>query len=164
MEWEGKIVSPSWVCSATGRKLVPGECFFSGLVLTEGQFTRVVFCAETWEAQNKEGFISWWRQRVPVDDGKNQRLKLDADSLDQLFVNLRESRSRPTQCLAYVVALALVRAKRLAYQEVVRDDCGSWLIAIDRKRDLVHRIRDPMMTKAEEEKVLSELMQAVGHP
>lgn len=162
MEWEGKIVSASLVCSASGARLAPGESFFSGLRVIDGQFTRAVFAALAWEQQDKEAFISWWRQKVPQDDGSRQRLRLDADSLEQLFVNLRESRSRVEQCLAYVVALALVRAKRLIYQTVVKDDAGSWIVALDKKRDLMLRIRDPQMTKAEEEHVLKDLLRATG--
>lgn len=162
MEWEGKIVTASLLCSVSGHKLEPGDLFFSGLGLFEGQFTRVVFSPDIWETQEKERFVSWWRQRVPPADGKQKRLRLDADSLEQLFVNLRESRSRIEQCLAYVVALALVRAKRLRYQTVVKDVAGSWLLAEDRKRDMVLRIRDPQMSKKEEEQVLVDILRATG--
>lgn len=162
MEWEGKIVAASLVCAATGTRLVPGDAYFSGLRIDDGQFVRSVFSVQAWDHLDHETFISWWRQKVPKDDGGRQRLRLDADSLEQLFVNLRESRSRIEQCLGYVVALALVRAKRLVFQNVVKDAQGSWLVALDRKRDLVLRIRDPQMSPAEQEHVLKDLLQATG--
>lgn len=162
MEWEGKIVSAPLQCSISGVRLQPGEAFFSGLTIQDGLFSRAVFSAAAWESLDRSPFVSWWRQKVPAVDGGRQRLRLDADSLEQLFVNLRESRSRPEQCLAYVVALALVRAKRLVYQTIAPDDGGSVLIAQDKKRDLVLRIRDPQMTKAEEEHVLNALLQATN--
>ena len=165
MEWEGKIFAPSWTCSVTNRALAPGEVFYSGLSLRaapEEGFARTVFSAEAWTAQDHQPFLSWWRQQVPKDDGKDRRLKLDADSLHQLFSNLRESRTRTEQCLAYVIGLALIRAKRLTLRTVERTADASWLLVEDRKQGVAHRIRDPQMSVEEQQRVLTDLLTATG--
>jgi hypothetical protein len=162
MEWDGKITAPDLVCSVTGRRLLPGEAFFSGLVLANGGFSRAVFSAEAWPVQDHDLFVSWWRQRVPEASKDGRTLRLDADSLDQLFANLRESRTRTEQCLAYVVALALVRAKKLTFQTIATVDGVAWMVAEDRKRGIAHRIRDPGMSEAEQQQVLEALLAATG--
>jgi hypothetical protein len=161
MDWDGKVEQPKLVCAASGRALAPGEVFFSGLRLSDGVFARSDFAAETWDAQDKTAFLSWWRQSVPEADRKRRVLKLDAVSLGRIFADLKEARDRPSQCFCYVVALCLARMRKLRILEVEKRDGESFLLLQDRANEAVHRLRDPRMSAAEEDQVRRNLMDVI---
>ena len=117
MEWEGKIVAPQFRCAVSGQALAVGEAFFSGLRFQGGAFQRQDYAAAAWADVDKGGFVSWWRRRVPVAGAQARAFRLDAGTLLQIFANLKDSRLRALQCLAYVVALGLVRARKLRVVE-----------------------------------------------
>jgi len=162
MEWDGKVANASFTCSISARVLTPGEVFFSGLVLEGTAFARRDFAPEVWTAQDPAAFLSWWRQRVPVPDPKRRQVKLDKDLLLKLFVDLRNARDRTSQCLCYVIALCLVRAKAFSLAAVSEDNGEAWL-QIDHKADGVRlRLRDPRMSPAEQEQVQNSLLHIIG--
>ena len=162
MEWDGKVANASFTCSISARVLAPGEVFFSGLVLDGAAFARRDFAPEVWTTQDPATFLSWWRQRVPVPDPKRRQVRLDKDLLLKLFVDLRNARERPSQCLCYVIALCLVRAKAFALVAVAEDNGEAWL-QLDHKADGVRlRLRDPRMSPAEQEQVQNSLLNIIG--
>lgn len=159
MDWEGKIVASHLTCSVSGRRLTPGEVFFSALVLQDGVFQRRDFSGEVWPTQEQSTFLSWWRQKVPQAGQERKAFKLNAATLAQIFANLKDARTRSSQCLAYVVALALVRARKLQFIEV-RDEGGHQMLLVqDRAANVVHRIRDPRLASDEEAHVLQRLLE-----
>ena len=162
MEWDGKVASARFTCSVSGRALAAGEVFFSGLEAEGAGFARRDFASEAWTAQDPARFLSWWRQRVPLPDPKRRQVKLDKDLLLKLFTDLRNSRERPAQCLCYVIALCLVRAKAFALVSVAEEHGAPWLV-LDHKADgLRLRVRDPQMSGAEQEAVQSSLLDIIG--
>ena len=159
MDWEGKIVTSHLTCSATGRVLEPGEIFFSALVVKDGLFQRLDFCATAWTTLDQATFMSWWRQKVPQPGNERKPFKLNAATLGQIFANLKDARTRSQQCLAYVVALALVRARKLQFIEVRTEGDHQVLLVQDRGAGVVHRIRDPRLGADEEAHVLHNLLE-----
>lgn len=159
MDWEGKIVAPHLTCSVSGRTLAPGEVFFSALVVKDGLFQRLDFATEAWAAQDQATFLSWWRQKVPQPGNERKAFKLNAATLGQIFANLKDARTRSQQCLAYVVALALVRARKLHFLEVRTEGDQQLLLVQDRAGGVVHRIRDPRLAQEEEAHVLHNLLE-----
>ena len=144
--------------------LAPGEPCHSALLLEDGVFVRRDFSADAWPAQDPDLYLSWWRTRVPEAGNERKAFRLNAETLAQIFANLKDSRSRAQQCLAYVVALALVRARKLQFIAVERQQDGrAQLVIGDRAKDLRYRVRDPQMTPAEEQHVLDGLL-AVTDP
>ena len=95
---------------------------------------------------------------MPEPGHERKAFKLNAETLAQIFANLKDSRDRIQQCLAYVVALGLVRARKLHFIEVKRDGDVSLLVIEDRAKGIVHRLRDPGMTTEEEQMVLANLL------
>jgi hypothetical protein len=158
MDWEGKIVAPRLACCRSGRMLAPGEWCHSALLLEEGGFVRRDFSVEAWDAEDQERYLSWWRTRVPEAGNERKAFRLNAETLGQIFTNLKDSRSRAQQCLAYVVALALVRARKLQFITVERGPTEAVLVLGDRLKELRYRVRDPQMTPAEEQHVLDGLL------
>lgn len=159
MDWEGKIVATHLTCSVSGRTLQSGEVFFSALVVKEGLFQRLDFSTEAWATQDQTGFLSWWRQKVPQPGNERKAFKLNAATLAQIFANLKDARTRSQQCLAYVVALALVRARKLHFLEVLSEGDHQVLLVQDRSAGVVHRIRDPRLGQDEEAHVLHNLLE-----
>ena len=159
MDWEGKIVATHLTCSVGGRTLQPAEVFFSALVVKDGLFQRLDFAADAWACQDQASFISWWRQKVPQPGNERKAFKLNAATLAQIFVNLKDARTRSHQCLAYVVALALVRARKMQFLEVRTEGDHQVLLVQDRAAGVVHRIRDPKLGQDEEAHVLHNLLE-----
>jgi hypothetical protein len=164
MDWEGKVQTSHFACADCARQLLPGELFFSALIAGgDLGFQRLDYASEHWEGQDHARFISWWRQKVPQPGQERKALKLNVETLGQVFTHLKDSRSRAEQCLAYVVALALVRARKLHFIEVIQENASPLLVIEDRHRRLVHRIRDPGMSDAEQEHVLTHLLDITGN-
>jgi hypothetical protein len=162
MDWEGKISASQLACAASGRVLAVGETFYSCLVLTGGLFTRHDYASEAWPAIDHSTFISWWKQKVPAPDQQRRAFRLNAETLAQIFANLKNARSRIPQCLAYIVALGLVRARKLHFLAVEPQGEGTVLVIEDRRAGVVHKVRDPGMTPAEEREVLDNLLAVAG--
>lgn len=161
MEWEGKVRSSSFACSATGRALAPGELFFSGLVQNpDATFSRLDYCSTAWEQVDRGGLLSWWRQRVPVPTASRRQVRFDADLLRRLFTDLQSSRDRAQQCLCYVIALCLVRIRSFSLLEV--DPAGPWLLLEDKADRVRLRLRDPRMSPDDEAGVQRQLLDIIG--
>ena len=163
MDWDGKVSTTHFVCSDSARQLVPGETFFSGL-LPGGElgFARVDIAAERWDGYDKSLLVSWWRQKVPQPGQERKLFRLNLDTLQQIFANLREAGSREQQCLAYVVALALVRARRLRLLQVANTDGRSTLVIEERDHRTTWRLHDPELSEQDQQRVLDNLLSITG--
>lgn len=159
MDWEGKIITSHLTCSATSRTLMPGESFFSALVVKDGLFQRLDFSSDAWTTQEQGSFLSWWRQKILPPGNTSKPFKLNATTLTQIFTNMKDARTRSQQCLVYVVALALVRARKFHLLEVRSEDGYQLLIIQDRAAGLIHRLRDPQLGFNEESDVLNNLLE-----
>lgn len=164
MDWDGKIAAPTLRCAATGAALQPGETIYSALTLHEGVFARLDYHASAWPTVDHAaiGILSWWRRTLPRDDGRPRALKLDAAVLSQLFADLVAARDRPSQCFCYIIALCLVRIRRLRLQGIEERPDGSWLLLVERGTQHVSRLRDPRMDRQEEEQVRANLMRVIA--
>ncbi len=104
----------------TGRAFRPGEWCWSVLLEKSGDVIRQDICNEAW-AGPPENAIGYWRclaAAVP----ESKRPKLTADALFQTFLQLYESPNRVQQQYRYILALLLLRKRRLILEEVVDQD------------------------------------------
>lgn len=146
MEWDGKIQAASLTCQVSGRRIRPGECFWSALsAQLDGTFHRHDFCTDVWSSTDRTPFISWWRQYAPSADTHHKRVRLDAGVLRRLFVDLKDIPRRPEQCLCYVVALCLVRARCFTLHARPHGANAAELVLEDRHDHSKWRLRDPHM-------------------
>src|SRR6516162_3467790 len=100
-------------CFLTGRELQPGEKLYSVLLEEGGQFVRHDYSAEVWQGP-PEGAFSFWVGKVPAPD-QNKRPRIDDEMLLECFIRL-EGQSDPSRVnFRYVVALLLMRRKRLKF-------------------------------------------------
>jgi hypothetical protein len=102
-------------CAATGRELRPGETFYSVLLDDGTRFVRQDYGHEAWHGP-PAGAFSFWSGRVPAEQ-PSQRLRIDDDLLAECFQRLEGQTDPGRVNFRYVVALLLMRRKRLKFAE-----------------------------------------------
>ncbi|MEZ6127937.1 MAG: hypothetical protein R3C59_04600 [Planctomycetaceae bacterium] len=110
----------SKVCAASGRPLTPGERCWSVLTEADGKLVRMDYSISAWNGP-PEGSIGYWQCDVPADADAGRR-KIDADSLFDYFIQLCESPNTVEQDYQYVLALLLLRKRRLILEESIEVD------------------------------------------
>lgn len=110
----------SKACAKSGRPFRSGDICWSVLIEKDGELQRQDFSAEAWTGPPK-GAIGHWRCQIP-ETAETSRPKLDADSLFEYFLQLNDSPNIVQQQYRYVLALLLLRKRRLILEEVVEID------------------------------------------
>lgn len=110
----------SKTCAGTGDPLVPGSDCWSVLREVDGKMVREDYSVEAWGGP-PEGAFGSWRCTVPAD-AEAGRPKLDADSLFDYFLQLSESPNIVERDYQYVLALFLLRKRRLILEDTVEVD------------------------------------------
>lgn len=120
MEMEFSFRPIAKACSRTGRVFRPGEECWSVLVERDGQLMRQDYAVEAWTGP-PSGAIGHWKAVVP-GSADALRAKLDPDSLFESFVQLEDSPNIVQRQYRYVLALLLLRKRRLILEEVIEVD------------------------------------------
>jgi len=158
IKWE--LRRAHYRCDASGAEIAPGEEFHSALAYVDGEFVRRDYALPAWEGQDPSRYLSHWRQRRPEEKPDTGPRLVDHRVLMEIFEDLKDSRERPQQCFVWLIALLLVRARKLRYVDLIQEDGATWMVVRRRtgKRAMM-RIRDPVMTRDEEERVQENLTQ-----
>lgn len=157
MDWEGKIGAPLPQCAASGRQLAPGESVFGVLVQRDGGFVRLDIAAEAWGTYDQSQALSWWKRVVPAPEARPNRVRLDPAALTRIFADLDGSDDPAKQAFRYVVALCLVRARKLHMERIDHAADGTWLVLTE-KGGIRHRLRDPRLKAADEASLTEQLL------
>jgi hypothetical protein len=147
-------------CAVTGRELQPGERFYSVLFDQSGQFLRQDYSREGWPG-TPEGAFSFWTGTVPPLDGP-QRPRFDDDLLLDCF-NRLEGQTQPDRInFRYVLALLLMRRKRLKFEEakVAGDVETLWLRCP--RTGTQHQVLNLRLTEEEMATVQEEVFRVLG--
>lgn len=107
----------SKVCAASGEPLAAGSQCWSVLVESDGKLVREDYSAEHWNGPPGNA-IGFWSCQVPSDKSDDKR-QIDPDSLMEYFVQLSESPNVAEQDYQYVLALLLLRKRRLILEETI---------------------------------------------
>ncbi len=107
-------------CASSGRVFQPGEVCWSALIEKDGNLVRCDYCAAEWHGP-PPGAVGHWRTIIPLGPAA-ERPKFDADSLFDYFLQLSESPNVVQQQYRYVLALLLLRKRRLILEDVVQVD------------------------------------------
>ncbi|MDG1897199.1 MAG: hypothetical protein P8J37_20065 [Fuerstiella sp.] len=110
----------SKVCAATGELLVAGSECWSVLVEENGKTVRHDYSVDAWSGPPEEA-VGYWCCQVPAESGTGPQL-IDADSLFDYFVQLCESPNTVEQDYQYVLALLLLRKRRLILEQSMEID------------------------------------------
>jgi len=113
-----KIGASTRTCHSCGREFAAGDAYYSALVEAgpeaEEMFVRRDFCPDCWRP-DRDAYFSFWKTRVSEPPPARQagpRL-VDLGRLMQLFEHLAEADREEARRFRYVLALVLMRKKRL---------------------------------------------------
>jgi len=147
-------------CAITGRELQAGEKFYSVLLDEAGQFVRQDFSAEAWQGP-PPGTFSFWLGKVPAAE-QARRARIDDEMLFECFQRL-EAETEPARLnFRYVVALLLMRRKRLKFEEA-REENGHEILRLRCVRTKVtYEVVNPRLTEDEMMAVQEEVFKVLG--
>jgi hypothetical protein len=147
-------------CAVTGRELQPGEKFFSVLLDEAGKFVRKDYAAEAWPGPPSNA-LAFWSGRVAAPE-QARKLRIDDDLLMECFQRL-EGQTDPGQVnFRYVVALLLMRRKRLKFDEA-RSDSGQEVLKLRCTRTgTEYRVVNPRLPEEEMLTVQDEVFKVLG--
>jgi hypothetical protein len=98
-------------CAATGADLVPGEWCHSALVERGGELQRLDFSEDGWQGP-PDGTLGVWKCLVPKA-AEIRHEPLDTTALMTCFEQLIEEASPAREGLRYILALLLIKKRRL---------------------------------------------------
>jgi hypothetical protein len=155
-----QIQTNSRRCAQTGRELRPGEKYFSVLLDEAGKFVRKDYSTEAWTGP-PEGAFSFWAGRIPVGESRRQP-RFDDEMLMECFQRLEDQTDPGRRNFRYVLALLLLRRKRLKLEpSPPGGDPESLALRCPKTRTL-YRVADPRLTDAEMEAVQEEVFEVLG--
>lgn len=147
-------------CSLTGRDLRPGEAFFTALLDEGGRFVRKDYSREAWQGP-PPGAFSHWMGRVPARDA-DRRPPIDDGLLLDCLQRL-EGQDDPSRIsFRYVVALLLMRRKRLRFEDVRTEDEKEWLRLRCPQTRTTYEVLNPALTDDEIQTVQQEVFAVLG--
>jgi hypothetical protein len=147
-------------CAITGRELRPGEKYYSVLLEEGGKFVRQDYGYEAWQGP-PAGTFSFWLGRLPAED-ENRRARIDDDMLLDCFQRLEGQTDPGRVNFRYIVALLLMRRRRLKFEEA-RTERGSEVLCLRCVRTRVqYRVIDPQLTEEECAAVQEEVFRVLG--
>lgn len=99
------------ICAGTGQELMPGSLCHSVLVEKDGDLLRLDYSEAGW-TQPPHGLLAHWRCEVPEASAAVKK-SLDVDDLMRQFEQLSDEASPAQDKFRYVLALLLLRRRRL---------------------------------------------------
>ena len=147
-------------CSLTGRDLRAGETYFTALLDEDGKFVRRDYSREAWQGP-PAGAFSHWMGRVPARD-TDRRPPIDDGLLLDCLQRL-EGQDDPSRVkFRYVVALLLMRRKRLRFEDVRVAGDQEWLRLRCSQTKVIHEVLNPSLTDDEIQTVQQEVFAVLG--
>lgn len=146
-------------CVVTGKELKPGEKFFTALVEENHQFVRRDYSIEAWQGPPVEAF-SFWMGHVPRET--DARPQIDEELLLDCFLRL-EGQNEPRKVnFRYVVALLLMRQKRLKFVDA-KISRGQEILVVQNARDKKrYEVINPQLSEPEIDNVQEEVFKVLG--
>ncbi|HUG94074.1 MAG TPA: hypothetical protein VML55_24805 [Planctomycetaceae bacterium] len=142
-------------CAASGDDLVPGSDCFSALVERDGQLVRLDFAADAWTGP-PDGALGFWRTRVPESAAPNAR-QFDAETLLRYFEQLSEDPNPAQERIRYVLALALLKKRRLRIESTRQDGETQSLELAGTRSEGPFIVRDLQLSEQDIEQLQTEL-------
>jgi hypothetical protein len=154
------IQGPTRRCVITGRELRPGERAFTVLIDQEGRFIRQDYSTEAWQGPPSNAF-GFWQGKVPTPEGP-RRPPIDDEMLLECLRRLEGQEDGPRGPFRYVVALLLLRRKRLKF-ESARTVNGQEILKLRCARSRqVFEVANPGLDEAALDTVQDEVFKVLG--
>jgi hypothetical protein len=147
-------------CCLTGRELQPGEKFYSVLFDEGSKFVRKDYSLEAWQGP-PEGAFSFWVGRITAPDGR-RKLVFDDEMLQDCFQRLEGDGDPAKVRFRYVLALLMMRRRRLRFEEAVVADGREVLALRCARTGARYRVVNPCLTEEEIASVQEEVFRTLG--
>jgi hypothetical protein len=147
-------------CTVTGKELQPGERFYSALLEEGIQLVRKDYGNDAWQGP-PAGAISFWTGHVPTGTEK-LKPRFDDELLEVCFQRLEEDAEPSRVNFRYVVALLLMRRRRLRYETSVVEDGVEKLILRCQRTQTKHEVVNPRLTDDAMTRVQEEVFNVLG--
>jgi hypothetical protein len=152
-EWE--VSRPLGQCCGTGKKIEYGEEYFAALVETEEGLARRDFCADYWQSEKPDVFCHW-KTKLPRPDEKKQ-VFVDDEMLMAFFERLEQEREQEKINFRFVLALILMRKRRLKYDSSeMQDNKEIWRLRVVGGKETVEVI-NPHLDEEQIKQLSSQL-------
>ncbi len=147
-------------CSVSGRELRVGERFYTALVEEGDHFLRKDFSGEAWQGP-PAGTFSYWTGKVPAA-AETTKPCFDDDLLEECFHRLEGQTDPGRVNFRYVVALLLIRRKRLKFEQTVTEGGVEKISVHCAGTGAKHQVVNPRLTEEEMAAVQDEVFQVLG--
>jgi hypothetical protein len=147
-------------CAVTGRELQPGEKVFTALLEDGGKFLRRDYSGEAWQGP-PPGAFSFWCGRVPAQE-EARRPRIDDELLMDCFQRLQGQGDPNRVSFRYVVALLLMRRKRLKFDEARKDGEIELLLLRCARTGARYEVVNPRLTEEQMLSVQEEVFKVLG--
>jgi hypothetical protein len=146
--------APKTQCARSGRALKAGEPIYSVLYLRDGQFVREEIAGDAWQGPPPEA-ISFWRLQTPA--GEDKKPMLNYEALWDGFCALQGPEDARQRAVRFVLALLLLRRKRLKLEGIRKEGDDERLLLRDPRSKQVHEVMNPRLSEAELAELETEL-------
>lgn len=147
-------------CAVTGRELQPGARFYSVLLEENGKLVRHDYSSEAWTGP-PSGTFSFWAGKVPPRD-QSKQVRIDDEMLLDCFRRL-EGQNEPERVnFRYVIALLLMRRKRLKFEQVKTENGQEILQLRCTRSGAHHQVINPRLNEDEMIAVQDEVFKVLG--
>jgi len=147
-------------CAVTGRELKPGERYYSVLIDEGTTLTRKDYSLAVWQGP-PEGAFSFWQGKLPAGTAP-RRPPIDDEILLECFGRLEGDLEPARLSFRYVLALLLVRRKRLRLEDARQEGGQEVLTLRDARTGARHQVIDPALPDDELEAVQDDVFQLLG--
>ena len=147
-------------CSVTGRELRPGERYYTALLEEGDHFVRKDFGSESWQGP-PGGAFSFWSGKVP-ETQDDRKPRFDDDLLEECFHRLEGQNEPSKQNFRYVVALLLMRRKRLRFEQIVKSGADERIRVTCLSNGEKHELVNPRLSDEEMARVQDEVFRVLG--
>lgn len=134
-------------CAATGQPLKPGSLCYSVMVEKGLELERLDFSPEGWTGP-PENTVAHWKCRVPVPTESKKKL-LDPDALMTLFDRLYEEANPLEDKLRFILAILLIRQKRLKLEGSRFDGDQEYLQLLGTQGDGTYEVCELQLSEEE---------------
>jgi hypothetical protein len=149
-------------CATNGQELVPGSLCHSVLLETNGELQRLDFSAEGW-GDPPAGMIAHWRCVVPEPMAVAKK-PLDPQELMRQFEQLSEEANPAREKFRYVLALLLIRQRRLKLEGTRVLDDEDYLEVSGTRGEGTFLVRDQQLDESELQELQSALVGRRSEP
>jgi hypothetical protein len=155
-EWE--IDKPLGRCYGTGRQIETGEEYYGALVESEEGLKRQDFCADYWN-EHKPSVFCYWKTRLQHPDEK-KKIFVDDEMLLAFFERLAGEREQEKINFRFVLALVLMRKRRLKYDSSrIEDGKEIWRLRITGSDKEFVEVINPHLDEGQIEQLSSQIGQ-----